>query len=377
MIAASKILRFILHETKEVAKLLSMWVVIGVCSAQSLDDSSSTSSQLNVLKKQREQIASQIALDGDNAETKGRLKALDAILAQHQSKTNELAVVGQQLQEAKLQLEKLEKFEPDEKKPYSFLKLESLRTLLEKEQTNEETLKTELKAIGKLVDDAKDELAEKEKTFSTDQSQKSGKSESVLSNAAADVDLAKATLSLRKTVQELLKTRQALCVTTQNQLEKKIEVYVKGVKFSVDDRETIISELKKEHMSWLSQKREAESRIQRLILLEKNLKSTATASDNVSDSLLISESIEIYQTLEASFSQIANTFEEAQLHWKARYTLQNSERTNLVTLKEWKSNLDDLLDRIDAYVLAIHRKRDSFRISIETRRVENAEMPNK
>ena len=49
MRAASKILRFILQETNEVAKLLSMWVVFGVCSAQSLDDSTTITSQLDVL----------------------------------------------------------------------------------------------------------------------------------------------------------------------------------------------------------------------------------------------------------------------------------------------------------------------------------------
>ncbi len=374
MRAASNIHPFLFHGAKEVSKLLSIWIIFGVCSAQSSDDASTTSKQLGVLKVQREQISSQIAINGDIAETNGPLKALDSILAQHQSKLNELAGINQQLQEAKLQLEKLEKYDPDEKKPYSFLKLEALRTLLEKEQVNEELLKTESKAAGKLVDGAKEEFTEKEKNSNTVRTQKSDKSDSPLKNEAADFNLAKANLGLRKTVLELLKTRQALCVITQKQLKTKIEVYEKGVKFSVDDRETIISQLKKEHLSWLSQKRESESRIQRLIMLESNLTTNATNTRNLSESLLIGESIDIYQTLEAFFSQIADTLEEAQLQWKSRFELQSSERTNLKTLKEWKSSLDDLLDRIDAYVLAIHRKRDSFRDTMEPSQVENSEL---
>ena len=377
MKAASKILQFILHETKEAARLFSIWTILGVCSAQALDNSTTAASQLDVIKKQRDQISSQIANNGEVAEANGQLKSLDSILVRQQSKINELAVATQQLQEAKLQLEKLEKYDPDEKKPYSFLKLESLRTLLEKEQANEELLKTESKAAEKLVDGAKEELTEKEKISNTVRAPRSDKSESLLTNEAVGFELAKASLGMRKTVLELLKTRQELCVTTQKQLKKKIEVYTKGVKFSVDDRETIISQLKMERMSWLSQKRDVEARIQRLILLESNLKTNATASQNGPESLLIGESIEIYQTLEASFGQIADTLEEAQLHWKDRFELQSSEHTNLATLKEWKANLDDLLDRIDAYVLAIHRKRDSFRNSMEPRQVADVEMPEK
>ncbi len=375
MSAVSKILQLILREIKKFAKILPLLVVCGVCSAQTLNDPGTSSSQLDALKRKRDQISSQIAIQADSDETRAQIKSLDSILTQHQSKTKELAVANQHLQEAKLQLDKLDKFDPDEKKPYSFLKLESLRTLLEKEQAQEELLKTESKAASKLVDVAKEELAEKEKNSSIVGSQKSEKSESILRNDAVDVDIAKAILSLRKTVEELLKSRQSLCVVTQNQIKKKIEVYSKGVKFSVDDRETIISQLKKERLSWLSQKREAESRIQRLVSLESNSKSNSTASHSASELLLTGESIEIYQTLEASFTQIADTIEEAQLQWKERFDLKNTERIKLATLKEWKSDLDDLLDRLDAYVLAIHRKRDTFRNLAEPSPVLNVELP--
>ncbi len=73
MKAVSKILHFIFRETKEAVKLLSIWPILSVCSAQALDNSTTTASQLDVLKKQRDPISSRIAVLDDTAEASRQL----------------------------------------------------------------------------------------------------------------------------------------------------------------------------------------------------------------------------------------------------------------------------------------------------------------
>ncbi len=359
------------------AILLIFWLAVSNAPLLANNEETSPRQQLDAVKKEREQISAQLAAvvpsDGVSSSSdpglesnSEQLKKLDSVLAQHQAKLIELVDANQKAREAKLLLEKLDKFVPVEEKPYSFLALETLRDALEREELNEELFKSESKAAKLLVETAEDDRAEKEKIAKSARGLKSDSDANSLRKAEAELKLAKAKLELRKTELGLLQTRQELSASLQKQLNVKINAYEKGVKFSVDDRESIVSKLKKEQSTWLAQKREADSRIERLTALESRLKAAEstkpTSNLSEADAKLLAEAMDIYQTQGVFFSQVADSLSEAQSHWKSRFELQNSKPTNLKTLKEWKSSLDDLLERMDAYGLAIHRKSDSLRI---------------
>ena len=371
------ILENMLHRPLRPAILLIFWLAVSTASLLANSEEPSSTQQLVAVKKEREQIASKLTNLGpsDGVSTSSndplesnsqQLKKLDSILAQHEAKLNELVDANQKTREAKLLLEKLDKFVPEEEKPFSFLTLESLRDSLEKEAIDGELVSSETKAAKLLVETVEDELAEKEKTAKSARLLKSDSGADSLRKAEAELKSAKAKLDLRKTELGLSQTREELSASLQKQLKLKIKAYEKGAKFSVDDRESIVSKLKKEQSTWLAQKRQADSRIEHLTSIEPRFiaaDSTKPASSSTQpDAKLLAEAIDIYQTQGVFFGQVADSLSEAQSHWKSRFELQNSKATSLKSLKEWKTSLDDLLERMDAYVLAIHRKSDSLRV---------------
>ena len=219
-------------------------------SVEVADDDISPSVQLETIQKERTRMAtalrgspSQVSADatqsGGNVgrQASEELSALDSILAQHEAKLSELLVLNQKRQEAKLLLEKVDSFEPNEKKPYSFLILESLRDSLENEVLTEKTLTTDLKSAKQRAESAKTDLADRQKAAEHPRSQDAPPVDKPKSEIEQKIKLATQLLALRLTELELLKGQLAICEMTQKLLTAKIAVYEKGAKFTVEDRE--------------------------------------------------------------------------------------------------------------------------------------------
>ena len=309
--------------------------------------------------------------DFSRQESEG-LAALDSILAQHEGTLRELLVLNQKRQDAKLLLDRVDSFEPDEEKPYSFLKLDLLRDSLENEVLTEKTLTTDLKSAKQRSESAKADLAERQKATDHTRSQASSPADNLTTVAEQKIKLATQRLALRLTEVELLKSQLAICELTQKQLNAKIAVYEKGVKFTVDDRETKVSELKKNESMLQSQKVASELHIERLVELQTRLGNQLYESlpDEVALHS-IAEAIEKCQAVAMHSIQVTDCLVDAQLHWKHRFELHNSAKINLSNLKDWKGSLDDLLESIESYLVAIHRKRESIQTRSTSSRNEN------
>ena len=347
-------------------------IVLCLLCLQVFGGDSSTKDLLENVKKERRRIESELSKllskeekeDGSSSEKHvdhgSELSALDAVFAQQESKLSELLDLTGKLQEAKLLVEKAEHFEPDEKKPYSFLTMESLRDLSEKELLNENSLTIELKSAKQRVEFANADLVEKQKEHNQSPSKKNPSSESSSASLDLTLELAKQRATLRKTETEVLKNQLEICDLTLKQLKAKIAVYEKGAKFLAEDREAKILELKAAESAFQLQKTNAERHVDKLIALLSRLKfEAADTSADESTLKVVEKEVALCQSIALHSVQVAECLADAQLHWKHRFELKNAGKNKIPNLKDWKSNLDDLLERIDANLLAIHRKQES------------------
>ena len=76
----------------------------------------------------------------EDKDTIGLIRLLDALYAQHETRLAQRQELEAQAKEAEKKLESLDKFEPDEPKPYSLLLLESLRDELAVEEDGEDPI---------------------------------------------------------------------------------------------------------------------------------------------------------------------------------------------------------------------------------------------
>ena len=86
------------------------------------------------------------------------LNSIDAVYAQHQAKLEQQSRLEVQAKNADEQLAVLDKYDPDEPKPYSFLLLEHLKDELTAETDRQSALAGDLKSAKQMLETAHDEL---------------------------------------------------------------------------------------------------------------------------------------------------------------------------------------------------------------------------
>ena len=89
--------------------------------------------------------------DRSNDALMAQLRAIDALYVQHKVRLQERQHLEVEKQEIDREIETLDKFEPDEPKPYSFLLLDGLKDQLSVEQQREKALTADSKNAEKLL----------------------------------------------------------------------------------------------------------------------------------------------------------------------------------------------------------------------------------
>lgn len=347
----------------------------------------SATAQLDSIKKQRVHLAAELreASTKDGIESSDEAKAnqglvglgaLDSLLAQHEAKLNELLTLTQKRQEAKLLVERVEQFKPDEKKPYSFLIVESLKDEQEREELSEQSISLDLKSAKQRLDSARIALEDKQKATRSTEPKTSSSIEMPRTEVELDSALALTRIGLRKTESDVLQCQLDICKLMQEQLAAKLAVYEKGAKFSVEDREAKIFELKTAESTFQLQCTAAEQRVAFLVALQTRLSSDAS-SDLANELALrrVSYTLEMCQAIALESTLVSECLVDSQSQWLHRFELQNAGKDKKSDLKDWKSSLDDLLDRIDTYNVAFHRKHESMQSRTDSA-IRETEMGN-
>ena len=207
------------------------------------------------LAKKRQAISEQIdraSKDASSGATEKKdgllsvLRSTDAVYVQQQAQLDERRDLEGQVKEAEQDLEALNKFAPDEPKPYSFLLFETLQDQLDVARDRHESLKADVKAADQSLKTAHDELdaAEKDRQTVTARIGTEQASDE-LTRAEAAVMLARAKVALRQNEIEVDNLRVAFSKATQDQLKAKIKVVKKDARFSAQDRDAQVARLEK------------------------------------------------------------------------------------------------------------------------------------
>ncbi|HEY4308104.1 MAG TPA: mechanosensitive ion channel domain-containing protein [Pirellulales bacterium] len=260
---------------------LYSFAFVGVLAATSRGDSTADpKSGAIALEQQRAAVATEISkLDGNqsgsggNAETSGasderlnQLRAIDALYAQHKVRLQEKEQLETEKKRIDHEIDSLDKFEPDEPKPYSFLLWDGLKDQLAVEQEREKgltadgkTAKKQLASAHQALDQAK---AEVHPSGDGDAASAPKKAESDLSDLKVEQE--RAQVALREADIEVYTLRTAICQAKQKELSKKIEVVGKEVAFSAADRDKQLDAIALEESRLKAQRGTAQRQLQQL-----------------------------------------------------------------------------------------------------------------
>jgi potassium-dependent mechanosensitive channel len=381
------------HFRPGLAKLLFIVLVLAASLSTAEDRPHATagapvSGQSQALLTKRQALAKQIAQleqalpqrtqaeQASDRETIESLHAIDAIYLQHQNQLDQRAQLDEHLKEAEKQLAALDKFEPDEPKPYSFLLLDNLQDQLAAEKDRQAAIEADTKSSKQLLHTAHEELdaapkADQDKRSNTGANQ--GAEEPATEDRKEHIEppkrlvyvLARAKVALRETEIEVLGLRLKLCDIKQQQLAKKIGVIEKDVSFSAQDRDRQSEHLAQLEADLKRKRRAAEEGLQQLdtkkteALKAISGEGAAThARDLILDAWRVAT--ESYQSEVVVLDQRLDDLADVRRQWKHRYEL-NSGKVDRVTIAGWIADLQEFLDQLKETASSLQHRIDSAR----------------
>lgn len=329
---------------------------------------------VETLRKQRASLAQQIerlsasAKDkvGDAAaeEQLTLARALDALYAQHLGRLEQRRQLEAQVADAERTLKQLDKFEPDEPKPYSFLLLENLRDQLAAEEDREEAIDADTKS-------AKQQLSTSHKALDEQAAAtKPAKQQAPAASPSADVAqlagaIARQRIAVKQTEVEIEELRSTLCTSKQKQLKQKIDVVKKDVKFSEHDLERSLARVAADEAELKRQRRTVERTLEAL-----NDQHLATKADETKPSVGQASSdeqaeshraaAEAYQSQIVLLDQQIASLADLRKLWKRRFELASA-KPDGERLARWLDEADEFRDELKDRVRSLENRRDQAR----------------
>ena len=204
-----------------------------------------------------------------DSESLALLRSIDSVYVQHQSRLGQRQQLEVQTKEAEKQLQSLDKFDPDEPKPYSFLFLEGLKDQLAVEDDRQQALASDVKSAKQLLQAAHDKLDACENARQ-EQARNRSETSAKLIPAQLVCTLARADVGLKQATAEVQSLRMDLCKAMQQQLTKKIEKVAKDVAFSADDHDKEMQLLAASEADLKRRRKEAEAHLQEIASGQKD-----------------------------------------------------------------------------------------------------------
>ena len=307
------------------------------------------------------------------------LETMDGVYAQQQARLEQRQELQAEKKKADEGLESLHKFGPTEAKPYSFLLLESLRDELAAEEDHEDAFIADLKAAEQLLETAHSHFDQTEKDrrrAQEDLAENEDKGaevelQSVLGLAKRQSQIAKELILVRRLEVEVRTLRRDVCTALKTELKDKVELIGKDVRFTKQDLQDRLKELKAYETELNSKLSEARSRFQqaesRQIAAVKELlqnKAPQSTIDLANDSWRVARDA---QQMEISLlNERIGDCKRFNHYWSCRYEVENH-TAKPAQIAEWYESLGDLVDEI-------HDNRRSLEQRIETTRAEQAKI---
>jgi small-conductance mechanosensitive channel len=307
------------------------------------------------------------------------LETLDGVYAQQQARFEQRLELQSDKKKADESLAALRKFGPSEAKPYSFLLLESLRDALAAEEDREEAFVADLKAAELLLETAHDNfdeaekdrrLAQEELTDNEDE-EAAGELQSALELAKRQCQIAKELILARRLEVEVRTLRHEVSTTLKEQFSAKVELIGKDVRFTKQDLQDRLKELKDYDTELTKKIAEARSRFQRaetqqaaaLVELRKNKAPQSTIA-------LANEAWRVArdgQQMEISLlNERIGDNRRFNHYWACRYEVENG-TAKPDQIEEWHESLSDLVDEL-------YDNRRSMEQRIDNARTEQAKI---
>ncbi len=290
-----------------------------------------------------------------------RVKTLDSTLSRYAAKLAALQDMRKEVSEATRELERLDSYEPDSEKPYSFLMLDSLYDARDLEKRNKKDFESELETAQPHLESTKQEMHRRAKTVEEARSEKSEKTSiDRLSELKDESAIAKAKYEANKVDVELLKLRIDKSKVTQKQLDKKIAVVRKHAKFSSDDLEEKSLKLDSTISRWKADQSIVEAQLARLYEFESRPTSPDHESILKSMRPSISQRSEKLQFLSDSIEQVMESLRKSKSFWKSRFELATDSKISIQALRKNRSELRSFLEHLESlksnFVLKIGRR---------------------
>jgi len=307
------------------------------------------------------------------------LETLDGVYAQQQARLEQRQELQAETKSAEQDLESLHKFGPNDPKPYSFLLLESVRDDLAAEEDHEAAFVADLKAAEQLLEaaqnhfdetekdrrKAQEELTDNEETTANDELQ------AALKLAKRQSQIAKELILVRRLEVEVRTLRRDVSTTRKKEFAEKLELIGKDARFSKQDLQDRLKELKA-YEAQLNRKlgearlrfQQAESQQAAALAELRKSKAPQSTIDLANDSWRVARDA---QQMEISLlNERIGDNKRFNYYWTCRYEVENH-TAKAAEIAEWHESLGDLVDEM-------RDNRRSLVQRIETSRSEQAKM---
>ncbi len=335
-------------------------------------------SKAHALVEQRAKIAEEIAsLDAGSKEadtdeggaTKDQrqdriaeLRALDAIYAQHQVRLQERDQLEEKKKEVERAIDALDKFAPDEPKPYSFLLYDSLKDQLAVEVEKAKTLDADVKSAHK-------QLAAAHKSLDDSASEQKSPPTADHGEPLADlhgnlqVQYQHALVALRETEVEVNDLRAAICEARQKELSQKLKVIEKDVAFSAADRDKQLEAVAEASERLKAQRREVESQLQQVTSSEsaapeKLANARAGQAEQRSAVAAWQAAADAYESQLVILDERIEWQSRVRRLWRRRYEIA-AKQADAARINAWRDDLTEFRDDLGTNISSIESRRSA------------------
>ncbi len=287
------------------------------------------------------------------------LKQLDMLYAQLLSAQAQQKEIESNKAEAKEKLASLRSNGPVEKRPYSFLTLDSLRDNLFTQQSRATTIETALAATADSLDRAKTNYNQreaerrraKETAEKNNDPAKAGELASQLKIAELEANVAKQTLAVRQAELSNAKSTQQLHDINLTLLQETLTSMEKDVVFSEDDLHSALVDVEKQETKLNQELRAAESSLE---YFDQQWAETRQKLDTVSQSTPALREEERARQLARECQNQRKTLIQKQLErigplkdaWRRRFDIASAQGDR-AELTKWKKECEKNLEQLD------------------------------
>jgi potassium-dependent mechanosensitive channel len=307
------------------------------------------------------------------------LETLDGVCAQQQARLEQRQELEADKTKAVEDLESLRKFGPTDPKPYSFLLLENIRDERAAEDDHLEAFDADIKAAEQLLEAAqnhfdqseKDRRRVQEELADNEDKEQEAALTAALQLAKRQCQIAKELIPVRRLEVEVRTLRRDVCAARKTQLEEKVELIAKDVRFTKQDLHDRLKELAEFEAELNGQIKEARARFQQTesrqaaaIQELRDARAPQSTLDLALESWRVARDTQQMQM--SLLNERIGDNKRFHHYWSCRYEVENG-TAKPAEIAEWHESLSDLLDEM-------RDNRRSLEQRIETSRSQQSKL---